>query len=83
MSLKRVVMNAKQKFLFDLNGYIIVRSVFSPTEVKAMNVAIDRHSDDTHERKGDLRNTSAASGFSGDAKTGRIDLGGEKALLKD
>ena len=38
----------RAKFLFDLNGYIIVRNVLSASEVKAANDAISAHK--FHER---------------------------------
>ena len=31
------------KFLFDLNGYIIIKDVLSKEELDAANLAIDKH----------------------------------------
>ena len=47
------------KFSFDLNGFIIVRGVFSPEEVAEANAAIDVHLGELSERKGPLRNTKS------------------------
>ncbi len=34
-------MNDKEKFLFDLNGYLVLRQVLTSEEVATMNAAID------------------------------------------
>ena len=71
----------KQKYLFDLNGFLVLRGVLSEAEVAAANAAVDAHSDsELHERKGSLR-TSALYGreskdLAGDGATGRFDMGG-------
>jgi len=70
-------MSAAERFLFDLNGFLIVRGVFSPDEVAAANAAIDRHEADACERvEAALRNTQAGTALAGDGHTGRRDLGG-------
>eukprot|EP00929_Paragymnodinium_shiwhaense_P090278 TRINITY_DN50434_c0_g1_i1.p1 TRINITY_DN50434_c0_g1~~TRINITY_DN50434_c0_g1_i1.p1 ORF type:complete len:333 (-),score=52.54 TRINITY_DN50434_c0_g1_i1:131-1129(-) len=66
----------EERFFFDLNGFIILRGVLSPQEVKAANAAIDAHKQDICERMGELRNTKAGSPLSGDGKSGRRDLAG-------
>ena len=76
MAIKRLAMNAKDKFLFDLNGYIIIRGVFTKEEISRANEAIDHNLKQACERTDGLRNTSDSSGYSGDGKKGRIDLGG-------
>lgn len=76
MAIKRLAMNAKDKFLFDLNGYIIIRDVFTKEEISKANLAIDHNLEKSCERTGSLRNTSTLSGYSGDGNNGRIDLGG-------
>ena len=45
-------LSAKQRYLFDLNGFLVVKGALSPDEVKAANDAIDANSDKLHERKG-------------------------------
>ena len=71
----------KLKYLFDLNGYLVLRGVFSNDEVEAANNAIDAHIEtELHERTGELR-TSGLYGrqsvpLKGDGKTGRFDMGG-------
>jgi len=70
----------KTKYQFDVNGYIVLRKVFSPERVKVANEAIDKHMGTLHERKGKLR-TSGLYGrqsgpLQGDGETGRFDMGG-------
>ena len=64
------------KFLFDTNGFVIVKNVFSKKDLKAFHDAIDAHAHLIHERKGQLRLTAAKTPLSGDGKTGRKDLAG-------
>lgn len=69
-----------QKYLFDLNGYLVLRSVFSQDHVARANAAVDARQEQMHERKGELR-TSGLYGreskeLAGDRSTGRKDLGG-------
>ena len=44
-----------ERYLFDLNGFIIVRNVFTADEIARANAAIDARSERIVERKGDLR----------------------------
>lgn len=69
-------MTPEEKFLFDLNGFLVVRGVLTPDEVHAANVAIDAHRSDIIERKGELRNTTVDTPLGGDGSTGRCDLAG-------
>ena len=67
-------MNSDEKYLFDINGYIIVRNVLSDEEIARCNEAIDHHSHLIRERTGE-------QSLSGESKTlkgitGRGDLGG-------
>ena len=62
------------KFLFDLNGFAVIRNVLSKEELIEANKGIDAHA--FHERKDQLRNTESGTLFSGDEKTGRLDMGG-------
>ena len=67
-------MNEDEKYLFDLNGYLVIERVLTPDEVAFCNEAIDCHADQIRERVGELS-------LSGDSKalkgtTGRGDLGG-------
>ena len=34
-------MDARERYFWDLNGYLVVRNVLTPDEVDAANVAID------------------------------------------
>lgn len=36
-------MNETERYLFDLNGYLVVRQLLSPEEVARLNAAIERH----------------------------------------
>ena len=63
------------KYLFDLNGFIIVRNVLSSEEVKAANAAINRHEDQFIERSDpSLRNAVEGTALYGSGP-GRKDLG--------
>ena len=42
-------MNADERYLFDLNGYLVVRSVLNADEVAECNAAIDHHIDQLKE----------------------------------
>jgi ectoine hydroxylase-related dioxygenase (phytanoyl-CoA dioxygenase family) len=69
-------MTPEETFIFDLNGYIIIRNVLSAEEVAQANAAIDAHTDRFHERKGALRNTANGTPLAGDGSTGRLDMAG-------
>ncbi|KAH8059917.1 phytanoyl-CoA dioxygenase [Aureococcus anophagefferens] len=74
-----LAMSHKHKYLFDLNGYLVLRGVFSPDDVAAANAA-ERDADTHHERTGQLR-TSGLYGreshaLAGDGARGRLDMGG-------
>lgn len=66
----------EDKYLFDLNGYIVVRGVLTSEAVSEMNAVIDRKSTAMLERCAELRNTSAGSVLEGDGLSCRKDLGG-------
>jgi len=70
----------KHAYLFDLNGFLVVKNVFDADMVARANTAIDAHADRMKARVGKLR-TSALYGresteLRGDGSTGRMDLGG-------
>jgi len=71
-----VLLTEEQRFIFDLEGFVVIKGVFSKDEIEAANAAVDRHKEDMKERQGELRNTKAGTSLSGDGKTGRRDLGG-------
>jgi len=69
-------MTDDEKYLFDLNGYLIVRNVLSPGEVKEANKVIDTYQHKMIERKDSaLRNSVKGTSFYGTGP-GRKDLGG-------
>ncbi|KAK3256866.1 hypothetical protein CYMTET_34024 [Cymbomonas tetramitiformis] len=68
-------MTPAEKYLFDLNGYVVVKNVLTPEELGLCNKVIDARSDQLQERKGKLRLTKS-SALGGDGSTGRADLGG-------
>ena len=68
-------MTEEEKYIFDLNGFIIVRDVLNKEEVEAANKAIDTHASEMVERAdAALRNAKKGSKFYGDGP-GRMDLG--------
>eukprot|EP00466_Bigelowiella_natans_P007187 jgi/Bigna1/76551/fgenesh1_pg.42_\ len=70
-------MSEDERYLFDLNGFLVLRGVFSEEEVSKANDAIDRHLEDVIERQDpSLRNTREKTPLAGDGETGRMDLGG-------
>eukprot|EP01041_Mallomonas_annulata_P000133 gene133-215_t len=67
----------KDKYLFDLNGYVVIRNVFSNDEISFCNSAINDRETLAKERIAkDLKNTKENSPLAGDGKNGRKDLGG-------
>ena len=70
-------MSDMERYLFDLNGFIVVRNVFTADEIARANAAIDARSERIVERKGDLRlGGNKGDPLAGDGVTGRADLGG-------
>jgi hypothetical protein len=70
--------SATDRYLFDLNGFIVIRNVFTPEECETANKAITNHIHQEQERWGKL-GVANAYGVSGTALTGtkgRFDLGG-------
>mmetsp|Transcript_3012 Transcript_3012/g.4253 ORF Transcript_3012/g.4253 Transcript_3012/m.4253 type:complete len:428 (-) Transcript_3012:15-1298(-) len=71
-------MTDDERYLFDLNGFVIIRNVLTPDEIAAANAAIDRKQSGMIERSEDtpaLRNAMKGTSFYGNG-TGRKDLGG-------
>ena len=69
-------MTDDERYLFDLNGYIIVRGVLTPEEVQTANEIITKHEHEMIERKDDaLRNAKEGTKLYGSGP-GRKDLGG-------
>lgn len=72
--------SAADRYLFDLNGYIVLRGVFSEDAVRAANAAVDANLSSMHERSGKLRTSALygrhSPGLAGDGTTGRCDMGG-------
>jgi hypothetical protein len=71
-------MSASDKFMFDTNGFVVVKNVFGEADLRRFHDAIDEHGDQIHERKGQLRLTKGGSSdlLKGDGVTGRKDLAG-------
>lgn len=67
-------MDETEKYLFDLNGYIVIEAALSAAEVARCNEAIDRHADRIAERTGDQSLSGNSTTLKG--TTGRGDLGG-------
>ena len=69
-------MSEDERYLFDLNGFIVIRNVLTPEEIKEANDVIDRHQEYMIERKESvLRNAVKGTNFYGSGP-GRKDLGG-------
>ena len=69
-------MSEAERYLFDLNGFIIVRNVLTPKEVAACHAAINRHEDEAIPRSDPtLRNAVEGSPMYGSGPP-RLDLGG-------
>lgn len=69
-------MTEDERYLFDLNGYLVVRGVLTPEEVKAANDAIEQRQDAMVERTDKaLRNAKEGTSLYGTGP-GRKDLGG-------
>jgi len=66
--------SGEQRYLFDLNGFLVVRSALSSDEVAAANAAFDTHAEAAHERTGVLRNTRLRTPMS--AAGHRMDIAG-------
>ena len=67
-------MNDDDKYLFDLNGYILIEEVLDQDEIAAANEAIDRHLDRGKYRDREL--TLAGGSPTLEGQIGRGDLGG-------
>ncbi len=61
-----------EKYLFDTQGYLVIKGALSPEEVAAANAAIDHHADEIQIRPNDLAHGSTTL----TGTTGRGDLGG-------
>jgi hypothetical protein len=63
-----------QKYLFDINGYIVVRDALPAGDIALANAAIDRHVGEIRERVGELSLSGGSEVLRG--STGRGDLDG-------
>lgn len=69
-------MTESERYLFDLNGYLIIRNVLSPDEIAECHAAIDKHVNDAIPRSDTtLRNAIEGSPMYGSGPP-RLDLGG-------
>ena len=69
-------MSEAERYLFDLNGYIIIRNVLTPDQIAACHAAIDSHIDEAIPRSDPtLRNAVEGSPMYGSGPP-RFDLGG-------
>mmetsp|Transcript_22739 Transcript_22739/g.37634 ORF Transcript_22739/g.37634 Transcript_22739/m.37634 type:complete len:364 (-) Transcript_22739:336-1427(-) len=73
-------MSHKRRYLFDLNGFLVLTDVFDSETVARANEAVDAHLDHMHERTGKLRTSELygreSTALRGDGTSGRKDLGG-------
>ena len=72
----------KQKYMFDLNGFLVLKGAFPAEMVQRANAAIDASTaaGQLHERSGQLRTSGLygreSTALAGDGSTGRFDMGG-------
>lgn len=70
-----IEMTEEERYIFDLNGFVIVRGVLNQKEIVAANKAIDNHASEMVERSdAALRNAVKDTKFYGQGP-GRMDLG--------
>ena len=67
-------MNEDEKYLFDLNGYLLIENVLTPEEIQRANEAIDHHLDPANTRSMDQSLDGGSPALKGEH--GRGDLGG-------
>ena len=67
-------MNEEEKYLFDLNGYLVVKAVLASDEIDLCNQSIDQHGEQIRERIDELSLSGDSESLKG--VTGRGDLGG-------
>ena len=65
-------MNADEKYLFDLNGYLVIKNVLTPEEVAIANEAIDRHSEQGRVRPRDQALDGGSSELKGEQGRGEL-----------
>ena len=68
-------MTASERYLFDLNGYLVIPNVLTNEEVQRANEAIDRHQHDVVERKDVVLRNAAPGSYMFGLGPGRKDLG--------
>jgi hypothetical protein len=67
-------MNEEEKYLFDLNGYLVIKDVLASDEIALCNQSVDQHTDQIRERVDELSLSGGSEPLKG--ITGRGDLGG-------
>src|SRR5436190_19108033 len=67
-------MDEYQRYLFDLNGYLVIENALTPAEVAACNEAIDRNEERVRIRSGEQLLSGGSSALQGEQ--GRGDLSG-------
>lgn len=67
-------MDETQRYLFDLNGYVVIENALSPEEVAACNAAIDANRERIRIREGEQLLSGGSATLRGER--GRGDLGG-------
>ena len=72
----------EERYLFDLQGYLVLRQAISGDEIAQMNRAIDKHQDQFVERQQTIRNAKVKT-FKGEAESyaGRYEHGTMQASV--
>ena len=68
-------LSADERYLFDLQGYLVLKAVVPPAEVAAANAAIDRRRAEFVERGVTVRNARTAAWTGPGEYQGRLELG--------
>ena len=67
-------MNEEEKYMFDLNGYLVIKDVLASDEIALGNQSVDQHADRIRERVDELSLSGGSEPLKG--ITGQGDLGG-------
>lgn len=65
-------MNDDEKYLFDLNGYLVIKNVLTPEETKRANAIIDRHLDQGRIRPREQSLSGDSPALEGDQGRGEL-----------
>ena len=70
MNMEASTVTAEEMFVFDLNGYIVIRGALNKEEVNQLNEAINANSDQVKERDESVSNTKKDTPMAGEQGKG-------------